>query len=67
MLPHVVDTETSALAFGLPAEIGATYGLSVYDSAYLELAKRRGLPLACKDGPLIAAARKARVALWTAA
>jgi predicted nucleic acid-binding protein len=66
MLPHVVDTETSLLAFGLLSEIGAKYGLSVYDSAYLELAKRRGLPLACKDGPLIAAARKARVAIWTA-
>ena len=66
MLPYVVDTETSILAFGLLSEIGAKYGLSVYDSAYLELAKRRGLPLACKDGPLIVAARKARVAIWTA-
>lgn len=66
MLPYVVDADTSFLAFGVLSEFGAKYGLSVYDAAYLELAKRRGLPLACKDGPLIAAARKARVAIWTA-
>ena len=31
--------------------------LSVYDAAYLELAQRRGLPLATLDHPLAAAAR----------
>lgn len=67
MLPHVVDADTSFLAFGVLSQFGAKYGLSVYDAAYLQLAKRRGLPLASKDGPLIAAARKARVAIWTAA
>jgi predicted nucleic acid-binding protein len=63
----VADADTSILAFGTLSEIAAKYGLSVYDAAYLELAKRRGLPLACKDGPLLAAARKARVAIWTEA
>jgi predicted nucleic acid-binding protein len=66
LLPHVIDADTSLLAFSMLSEFAAKYGLSVYDAAYLELAKRRGLPLACKDGPLIAAARRARVAIWTA-
>ena len=33
------------------------HNLSVYDAAYLELAIRRKLPLGCKDGTLIEAAR----------
>lgn len=35
------------------------YGLSAYDATYLELALRRGLPLACWDGGLKTAAEKA--------
>ena len=35
------------------------YGLSAYDATYLELALRRGMPLACWDGGLKAAAKKA--------
>lgn len=35
------------------------YGLSAYDATYLELALRRGLPLACWDGGLKSAAEKA--------
>ena len=37
--------------------------LTVYDAAYLELALRRKLPIACKDGPLRTAAKRARVKL----
>ena len=32
------------------------FGLTIYDAAYLELANRRGLPLATLDGELRAAA-----------
>ena len=39
------------------------YGLSAYDATYLELALRRGLPLACWDGGLKLAAEKARLFL----
>jgi predicted nucleic acid-binding protein len=39
------------------------YGLSAYDAAYLELAKRLGLPLASFDNELIAAASREGVAL----
>ena len=39
--------------------LAAQYGLCAYDATYLELALRRGLPLACWDGGLQAAAEKA--------
>ena len=39
------------------------YSLSSYDAAYLELAKRHGLPIACQDGKLREAALQAGVAL----
>lgn len=39
------------------------HGLTVYDGAYLELAKRKGLPLATKDSELLKAARRELVSL----
>ena len=39
-------------------------GLTVYDAAYLELAERRTLALACKDGPLRKAAKQRGVRVW---
>jgi predicted nucleic acid-binding protein len=39
------------------------YGLSAYDAAYLELARRKGLPLATLDKELIKAASQENVAL----
>lgn len=39
--------------------LAGQYGLSAYDATYLELALRRGVPLACWDGGLKAAAEKA--------
>ena len=39
--------------------LATLYGLSAYDATYLELALRRGLPLACWDGGLKMAAEKA--------
>lgn len=67
MLPHVVDGDGTSLAFTRLSELAAKYRLSIYDAAYLELAMRRNLPLATKDGPLSNAARKARVATWPVA
>lgn len=42
------------------------YGLSAYDATYLELALRRGVPLACWDGSLKMAAEKAGLYLKAA-
>jgi predicted nucleic acid-binding protein len=44
--------------------LAAANTLSVYDACYLELALRRKLPLGCKDGPLLAAAKRNGVKLW---
>ena len=62
-LPIVVDDETSSRAFSDIVHLARTYQLSAYDAAYLELAIRRGLPLACLDGKLKAAATAAGVVL----
>ena len=49
---------------GLPP-VARKYGLSSYNASYLHLAMRNGLALATCDGKLKAAAKKAKVALWT--
>jgi predicted nucleic acid-binding protein len=64
-LPIVVDDETSGRAFGDIVHLARTHLLSPYDAAYLELAIRRGLPLACNDGKLKDAALASGVMLFT--
>jgi predicted nucleic acid-binding protein len=63
-LPIRLDHEMGSLAFSKLSELASTYRLSVYDATYLELAERRALALACKDGPLRKAARQRGVQLW---
>jgi predicted nucleic acid-binding protein len=63
-LPLRLDHEMALLAFSRLSELADVHHLSVYDAAYLELAQRRRLELACKDGPLRKAAKQAGVALW---
>jgi predicted nucleic acid-binding protein len=58
-----LDHEMGALAFNKLSDLASEHRLSVYDAAYLELALRRKLPLACKDGPLRKAAKRCRVRL----
>lgn len=48
-------------------ELAARHGLSAYDAAYLELALRRGLPLATLDEGLKRAAARADVKAWSGA
>jgi predicted nucleic acid-binding protein len=50
---------------GLASLLGLArqFTLSSYDASYLELAQRLSLPLATKDAPLIAAARRAGILL----
>ena len=55
-LPLVVD-EPPSLAWSEPVlQLMRAHRLTAYDAAYLELARRRGLPLATKDRDLLAAA-----------
>jgi predicted nucleic acid-binding protein len=54
-----VDNETISVAWSKTFALGETFGLAMYDAAYLELALRRGLPLASLDEPLRAAMKKA--------
>lgn len=51
-----VDDQTMERAWQKTLDLALQYGLSTYDAAYLELALRRGLPLATLDRELIAAA-----------
>jgi predicted nucleic acid-binding protein len=63
-LPVRVDHEMASLAFTRLSELASAHQLSVYDAAYLELAQRRNLTLACKDGLLQEAVTRAGVRLW---
>ncbi len=55
-LPITIDDETAARAWQESLHLARAHNLTVYDAAYLELALRRGLPLATLDDPLKAAA-----------
>jgi|SRR5581483_10991680 predicted nucleic acid-binding protein len=59
----VLDHETSSVAFTTISELAVKYSLSAYDAAYLELARRKSMPLASRDEPLKAAAKKSGVKL----
>ena len=55
-LPIEVEPPLSPLQAKAVLVLCAQYGLTVYDAAYLELAKRKSLPLATLDTDLIRAA-----------
>ncbi|MCX6591304.1 MAG: type II toxin-antitoxin system VapC family toxin [Acidobacteria bacterium] len=63
ILPITLDLETDRQAWGATAKLAARHQLTLYDAAYLELARRRGLPLATLDRELRVAARAEGVAL----
>ena len=52
VLPISIDAETDRQAWGATLRLAARHRLTVYDAAYLELAQRRGLPLATLDKEL---------------
>jgi predicted nucleic acid-binding protein len=56
LLPITVDQETDGQAWGATAKLAVRYRLTLYDAAYLELARRRCLPLATLDNELRSAA-----------
>ena len=61
-LPILIDDETNNRAFAEITHLARGYQLSAYDATYLELAIRRGLPLASLDAKLRAAAQAGGVA-----
>ena len=61
-----VDGETTSHAWSSTPALARSQNLSAYDAAYLELAMRRGLPLATLDDKLRAAARAVGVPLFAA-
>jgi predicted nucleic acid-binding protein len=60
-LPLRIDYEMPSIL--VLNELSRSYDLTPYDAVYLELARRRKLPLATLDAALIKAARSAKVAL----
>jgi len=65
--PITVDDETVAHAWLDTMHLARAQNLSSYDAAYLELALRRGLPLAALDGKLKTAAQAVGVPLFEVA
>lgn len=61
-LPIITDTETSPRAFKEILTLARSQTLTTYDASYLELAIRRGIPLATQDKALVRAANAAQVA-----
>ena len=58
-----IDPDTNAFAWSKTIELADQFGLTLYDASYLELAQRRGLPLATLDQELRTAGRKLGVPL----
>ena len=63
LLPIRLDPETDRHAWGAPTRLSAGHNLTLYDAAYLELARRAALPLATLDRELRAAAQSEGVAV----
>ena len=56
LLPISVDPETDRQAWGATVRLAERHRLTLYEAAYLEVAQRRGLPLATLDRELHTAA-----------
>lgn len=56
LLPISLDPETDRHAWDATLQLAHRHALTSYDAAYLELAQRRGLPLATLDSDLRTAA-----------
>lgn len=63
LLPIATDVEAPTRAWRETFALANAHALTAYDAAYLELARRTGLPLATKDGDLRNAAQAVGVAV----
>jgi predicted nucleic acid-binding protein len=55
-LPITIDPDTDTQAWTTTLQLADRFQLTIYDAVYLELARRRGLPLATLDSALRTAA-----------
>jgi predicted nucleic acid-binding protein len=62
-LPILIDERTPNIALSSVLELSRRERLSTYDASYLELAMRRGVPLATKDDDLARPADRVGVTL----
>ena len=62
--PSVDLSQPAERAFGHVLALAVRRQLTTYDAAYLELAQRRGLPLATSDANLVQAAGAVRVEIF---
>lgn len=60
-LPIIVDQETPERMMKEIFALARKHNLSTYDASYLDLAMRRGLPIATLDKNLLAAAKRSDV------
>ena len=63
VLPIDVDGVGDDVVWSATLGLADRFGLTMYDAAYLEVAYRRGLPLATDDRALRRAARALRIAI----
>ncbi len=63
ILPIEVEPALSSPQAKIALALAKRYGLTIYDAAYLELAIRKGLPLATGDGDLLKAASQEAITL----
>lgn len=66
-LPLTIGEPPSLASCEPILELMRTHRLTAYDATYLDLARRRGLPLATRDRDLLVAASAAGVALFAVA
>ncbi len=64
VLPVEIDDRTEEAVWDDVSDLAAKYRLSIYDAAYLELARRLSLPLATLDEELKTAAASEGVAIF---
>lgn len=62
-LPIIVDQESPERMLSEILALAREYKLSSYDASYLDLAMRKGLPLATTDMNIIAAAKRSSVSI----
>ena len=57
LLDITMDDQTDVHAWGETLHLADRFNLTLYDAAYLELAHRRGLPLATLDSEMVTGAK----------